>query len=148
MDISSFVLNHALFFVLGLMTAGAISPTLKWLKIKDSESWVAMVQRAGPLMMALLFVVALYLVLGPGGWVWADFTHYQNEVICFPSTWGATLRPLSVNPLIRFEYGAGHVVYYGPDNATTMNWSGTFLNWTNKTNALINQSPIVVPTEQ
>ena len=148
MDISSFVVNHALFFVLGAMAAFSVEPTLRWLKLKDKESWVLMVQRAGPLVMAVLFVISLYVVLGPGGWVWSDFTHYQNEVVCFPANWSATLRPFSMEYSTRFEYSYGNIVFYGPANSSTINWSSTWLNWTNKTAAHVVQSPPVFPTTQ
>jgi hypothetical protein len=128
------------------MFVGAVQAIDVWRK--DKTQFAPVVQRAGPLVMALLFVLSLYLVLGPGGWVWNNFTYYQSQVICFPSTWKATIRPFLLEYNTRFEYSNNNIEYYGPENYTDVNWTNTLINWTNKTNADITQFPPYIPTQQ
>ena len=136
MELSSFLINHVLFFFLGVMFVGAIQAIDVWRK--DKTQFAPMVQRAGPLIMALLFVLALYVVLGPDGWVYTSFKHYQKQVVCFPTSWDANLYPIPNDLSVMFRYRDGNSTYFGKANSTTLNWS----------NFLLNQTVPTLPTTQ
>ena len=50
----------------------------------ELNTFDVLVARAYHLIMTILFLWALFAIVGPGGWVWRDFQNYASESVCVP----------------------------------------------------------------
>ena len=68
----------------------------------------------------MLVLFGFFYVAGPGGWIFEDFQHYQNQVVCIPTYWQGTFYPAPAFREYSITYTNTSIKINTPEN---MNYS-------------------------
>lgn len=119
-----------LIFGLGFFFALTLQ-AIKWKVEKKDEIKLftrdVLIARGIKVIEMVLVLIALIFIAGPDGWIYQDFQHYQEQVVCIPNEWSATFYPIGRNiHNYKIEYANNKTTVFDGSNKTSINASDLF----------------------